>query len=202
MEKPAETKHSIIEPLANRWSPRAFSDKPVEQDKLNRIFEATRWAASSFNEQPWRFIIANKDQPEQYQRVLQCLVEKNQQWAQQAPVIGLTLAKKTFTHGGKPNRVYIHDVGLAMGNFCAQATAEGLYIHQMAGIDPQAVVDTFDVPEDFEAVAGLALGYGGEPDQLPEDWMRDAEKQPRTRQPFDKFVFTGKFGEPSDLVNE
>jgi nitroreductase len=202
MEKPAATKHDILDVLQRRWSPRAFADTPVESDKLNRIFEATRWAASSFNEQPWRFILATKDQPEEYQKVLSCLVEKNQAWAQYAPVIGLTLAKKTFTRGGKPNRVYIHDVGLAMGNFTAQATAEGLFVHQMAGIDAQKVIDTFDVPDDFEPVAGFALGYGGEAEALPEDWMRDAEQQRRSRSPFADFVFTGKFGQASDVVSE
>jgi nitroreductase len=202
MEKPAQTVHPILDVLKRRWSPRAFASTPVEPDKLNRIFEATRWAASSFNEQPWRFILATQDQPDEFQKVLGCLVEKNQAWAQHAPVIGLTLAKKTFTRGGKPNRVYVHDVGLAMGNFSAQAMTEDLFVHQMAGIDPQAVVDTFQVPDDFEPVAGFALGYGGDPEALPEGWMRDAEQQPRSRSPFSDFVFTGKFGQPSDVVSE
>jgi nitroreductase len=202
MEKPAETRHEVLDVIKRRWSPRAFASTPVEPDKLNRIFEATRWAASSFNEQPWRFIVATQDQPDEFQRVLQCLVEVNQSWAKDAPVLGLTLAKKTFTRGGKPNRVYVHDVGLAMGNFSAQATAEGLFVHQMAGIDQQAVVDTFSVPDDFEPVAGFALGYGGDAEHLPQDWMRDAEQQPRTRSAFQDFIFTGAFGRPSDLVSE
>lgn len=202
MEKPANNVHPILDALKRRWSPRAFASTPVETEKLNRIFEATRWAASSFNEQPWRFILATQDQPEAFQKVLQCLVDVNQQWAQHAPVIGLTLAKKTFTRGGKANRVYIHDVGLAMGNFSAQATVEGLFVHQMAGIDQQAVIDTFGVPDDFEPVAGFALGYGGEPQDLPQDWMRDAEQQPRSRSAFADFIFTGQFGTASDLVSE
>jgi len=202
MEKPAQVTHPILDVLKRRWSPRAFASTPVEADKLNRIFEATRWAASSFNEQPWRFMLATQDQPEEFQKVLACLVEKNQAWAQYAPVLGLTLAKKTFTQGGKPNRVYVHDVGLAMGNFTAQAMAEDLFLHQMAGIDAQKVTDTFHLPDDFEPVAGFALGYPGDPEQLPEDWMREAERQPRTRSPFRDFVFTGAFGKASDLLSE
>jgi nitroreductase len=202
MEKPADTSHTILEPLANRWSPRAFASTPVPQAKLDRIFEATRWAASSFNEQPWRFMLASREQPSQFQAILECLVDVNQQWAQFAPIIGLTLAKKTFSQSGKANRVYVHDVGLAMGNFSTQATAEGLFVHQMAGIHPRTVLTTFNIPDDFEPVAGVALGYGGTVDQLPQQWMQDAEQQPRTREPFSKFVFTGEFNRPSSLVTE
>ena len=202
MEKPAETTHPILEALSRRWSPRAFASTPVEPEKLNRLFEAARWAASSFNEQPWRFIIATQDQPEAFEQVASCLVPTNQAWARQAPLLGLTLAKKTFTRGGKPNRVYVHDVGLAMGNLSAQATHEGLFVHQMAGIDQQAVIDTFAVPDDFEPVAGFAVGYGGDADSLPEDWMREAEKQPRTRSAFADFIYSGKFGEPSSILSD
>ena len=203
MEKPATTKYPILEVLKRRWSPRAFASTPVEPEKLNRIFEATRWAASSFNEQPWRFIVATREQREEYERLLSCLVETNQKWARRAPVLGLTLAKKTFTKGGKPNRVYIHDVGLAMGNFTAQAMAENLFVHQVAGIDPERVMEIFAVPEDFEPIAGFAIGYhGGDPDQLPEDWMVEAEKSPRSRKTFEEFVFTGRFGQPTDLISE
>lgn len=201
MEKPAQNVYPILDVLKRRWSPRAFASKAVEQDKLNRIFEATRWAASSFNEQPWRFMLATQDQPEQFKKVLDCLVEKNQAWAQYAPVLGLTLAKKTFTRGGKPNRVAVHDVGLAMGNFTAQAMAEDLFVHQMAGIDADAVMRTFNVPDDFEPVAGFALGYPGDPDALPEDWMREAEKGERSRSAFADFVFTGQFGEASSSLS-
>ena len=200
MEKQADTQFPVLDVIKRRWSPRAFSDRPVEAQKLKRIFEATRWAASSFNEQPWRFILATKEQPEEYEKVLSCLVEKNQQWAQGAPVLGLTLAKKTFSKNGKPNRVYVHDVGLAMGNFTLQAMEMDLFVHQMAGIEQEKVVETFDVPDDFEPVAGFALGYAGDPGQLPEDWMREAEQSPRDRLPFDQFVFTGKFGEGSGVL--
>ena len=200
MEKPAETQYPVLEVIKRRWSPRAFSDRPIEAQKIKRLFEATRWAASSFNEQPWRFIVATKDQADEYEKVLSCLVDKNQQWAQSAPLLGLTLAKKTFTRGGKPNRVYVHDVGLAMGNFTLQAMAMDLFVHQMAGIHQDKVTETFAVPDDFEPVAAFAVGYAGEPNQLPEDWMREAEQSPRTRSAFSDFIFTGQFGQPSPLT--
>lgn len=199
MEKPADTQYPVLDVIKRRWSPRAFADRPIEATKIKRLFEATRWAASSFNEQPWRFIVATKDRGEEYQKVLDCLVEGNQSWAHLAPMLGLTLAKKTFTRNGKPNRVYIHDVGLAMGNFSLQATAMDLFVHQMAGIQPDKIVETFDVPDDFEPVAGFAVGYPGEPGLLPEN-LREAEQSQRDRKPFEEFVFTGKFGEPASIL--
>ncbi|MFA9478026.1 nitroreductase family protein [Phycisphaerales bacterium AB-hyl4] len=199
MDKPAKPNHEILDVLSRRWSPRAFDSRPVEQDKLLRLFEAARWSASSFNEQPWRFIVGTKDDPEQYEKVLSCLVEFNASWASGAPVVMLGLTKKTFTRGGKFNRVHQHDLGLAMGNLSAQATAEGLFLHQMAGIEPDRVREVFNVPEDFEPQTGCAIGYGGDPQSLPEK-MRDDEVAPRTRKAFDEFIFGEAFGKPSPLV--
>lgn len=202
MEKPADTKHPVLDVIKRRWSPRAFSDRPVEPQKLKRLFEAARWAASSFNEQPWRFIIATRDQPEAFEKVLACLAEGNQAWAKHAPLLGLTLSKKTFSRNGKPNRVHIHDIGLAMGNLSLQAMAMDLFVHQMAGVELEKVVETFAVPDDFEPVAGFAVGYAGDPGQLPESWMREAEQAPRARKDFAEFVFAGQFGEPADVGRE
>lgn len=200
MEKPARTDQPIVDLLARRWSPRAFSDRPVEPEKVRRLFEAARWAASSYNEQPWRFIIAAKDQPEAFQKVLSCLAEANRAWARNAPLIGLTLASKTFSRNGKPNRVNIHDIGLAMGNLTVQATAMDLFVHQMAGIEMGRIPSVFDVPDDFEPATGFAIGYAGDPQTLPEAWMRESELAPRERKPLNEIVFGGKFGEPSPLV--
>ena len=199
MEKPADTQYPVLDVIKRRWSPRAFADRPIEAQKVRRLFEAARWAASSFNEQPWRFIVATKDQADEYQKVLRCLVEGNQAWAQLAPLIGLTLAKKTFTRNDKPNRVRVHDIGLAMGNLSLQATAMDLFVHQMAGVHLDQVVEVFDVPDDFEPVAGFAVGYPGEPGLLPDN-LREPEQAVRTRKPFSEFVFTGEFGQPSPLV--
>ena len=121
MEKPAQTDHPIQEILKRRWSPRAFADRMVESEKLRSLFEAARWAPSSFNEQPWFFIVATKQKLEEHARLLSCLVEKNQQWARLAPVLMVSVAKLKFAKTGKPNRHAFHDVGLAMGNMLVEA---------------------------------------------------------------------------------
>ena len=199
MEKRADTQHPVLDVIRRRWSPRAFSDRPVEPQKIRRLFEAARWAASSFNEQPWRFILATSDQPERRERVLGCMVETNQKWAKGAPVLGLTCISTAFAKNGKTNRVAFHDLGLAMGNLSLQATDMGLFVHQMAGVDQDAIRREFDVPEGFEPQTGFAIGYPGDPASLPEDWMREAEQAPRDRLPFDEFVFGDRFGQPSGL---
>src|SRR5207237_10433271 len=162
LEKPAPTDHTIEEILRRRWSPRAFSDRIVEPEKLQSLWEAARWAASSFNEQPWYFIVATKQKLEEHARLLSCLVEKNQQWARLAPVLMVSVAKLKFAKTGKPNRHAFHDVGLAMGNMLVEATALGLFVHQMAGFSPEKVREIYGVPEQFEPVAAIAVGYAAE----------------------------------------
>ena len=195
MEKPAPTDYSIEELIRRRWSPRAFADRMVEREKLASLFEAARWAPSSFNEQPWSFIVATKDKPDEYARLLSCLMEKNQQWAQLAPVLMVSVAKLNFGKTGKPNRHAFHDVGLAMGTMLVQATALGLFVHQMAGFSPDKVREAFAVPEGFEPVAAIAVGYAADPEVLPESF-REQEVGPRQRRPISKFVFEGRWGEP------
>lgn len=197
MSKRANTQHPILDALAQRWSPRAFADRPVEREKLQALFEAARWAASAFNEQPWRFFVATRDRPEAYARLLGCLVEANQAWAKDAPVIGLTAVAERFKKNDKPNRCAEHDLGLAMGNLSAQATALGLSLHQMAGIEQDHAKDELQLPEGFHAFSGFVIGYPGDPAALPEGWMRDSETAPRERHAFDAFVFGGTFGQPS-----
>jgi nitroreductase len=198
MEKPAPTDYLIEDLLKRRWSPRAFANRNVEPDKLCSLFEAARWAPSSFNEQPWSFIITTKEHAEEYARLLNCLVEKNQQWAQLAPVLAVSVAKLDFDHGGKSNRHAFHDVGLAMGNLLVQATALGLVVHQMAGFSADKVQQAFGVPEGFEPVAAMAIGYPGPPEILPEQF-REQELGPRKRKPISSFVFETLWGEPAAL---
>jgi nitroreductase len=200
MDKSANTQFPILDALAERWSPRSFADRPVEPEQIGALFEAARWAASSYNEQPWRFILASKDDPPGYDKLLGCLVEANQQWARTAPLIGLTVAQQAFSKNDKPNRCCEHDIGLAMGNLSIQATALGLCVHQMAGIDQDQARAVYDIPDGYHAFSGFAVGYEGEPDALPEDWMRQAETAPRDRKPFDEFVFGDTFGTPSGLI--
>ena len=199
MNKPAETKYPILEPIQARWSPRAFAPTPVEAEKLGSVFEAARWAASAFNEQPWRFIVATKDQPDEYARALGCLVEANQDWAQHAPVLVLTAACTCFKMNNEANRVAVHDLGLAVSQLVLQATALGLATHQMAGIELEKTRETYNIPENFEPQTALAIGYPGDPAALPEGWTRDAETSPRERLPLDAIVFQGGWDRPSEL---
>ena len=200
MEKPAETQYPIEDILRRRWSPRAFSERSLEPEKLQSLFEAARWAASSFNEQPWNFIVASKQNPEQHARLLSCLVEGNQRWARAAPVLMASVAKLNFEKTGKPNRHAFHDVGLAVQNMIVQATALGLFVHQMAGFSPEKVREIYGVPDGFEPVAAMAIGYGLAADELPEA-SREFDLGARSRKPVGGFVFEGHWGETSRLVS-
>ena len=200
MDKLAPVDHPIEEILRRRWSPRAFADRIVEREKLQSLFEAARWAASSFNEQPWSFIVATKEKPDEFAALLGCLAEKNQQWAQLAPVLMVSVAKLNFEKTGKPNRHAFHDVGMAISNLIVQATTFGLYVHQMAGFSVDKVRETYGVPEGFEPVAAIAVGYPDDPNVLPEPF-RQQETGPRQRKPIDSFVFEAKWGETSPIVS-
>jgi nitroreductase len=197
LKKPAETSTPIHDLIAHRWSPRAFDSKPIEPEKLRSLFEAARWAPSSYNAQPWYFIVGTKENPENYNRVLESLIEFNQGWAKQAPVLALSVAKLKFDDG-KANRHAFHDVGQAAANLSLQAEALGLSVHQMAGIEAEKARKLFNIPADYEAVAGIALGYAGDPAWLPEE-LRKRELAPRQRKPLDSFVFTGQWGKSLPL---
>jgi len=200
MRKLAETRYPIHELLRERWSPRAFADRMVEPEELRSLLEAARWAPSSFNEQPWSFIVATKQHPGEYERLLSCLVEGNVRWAQHAPVLMLSVAKLAFERNGKPNRHAFHDVGLAVENMVIQATALGLAVHQMAGFHVDKARELFSIPDGHEPVAALVLGFPGDPAGLPED-LREREVAPRIRKALESFVFSGQWGQSSPLVD-
>ncbi len=201
MEKLADTDHPIHELLRRRWSPRAFAPRPVEPEKLRSLLEAARWAPSSFNEQPWTFLAATKENAAEFERLLSCLVEGNQKWAREAPVLMISVAAHYFERNHKPNRHAFHDVGLAVENLVIQATALGLAVHQMAGFSPERARELYEIPKESEAVAAIALGYPGHPESLPEG-LRAREAAPRTRKPIKDFVFTGRWGEAAPWVGE
>jgi nitroreductase len=199
LKKPAETSVPIYDLLKQRWSPRAFDSRPVEPEKLRSLFEAARWAPSSNNAQPWSYIVGTKDDPENYNRVLDTLVEQNQVWAKHAPVLAFSVAKLSFDNG-KPNRYAFYDVGQAVADLSIEAEALGLSVHQMGGIDPEKARKSFGVPADYEVVAGIALGYEGDPASLPEK-LRERELAPRQRKSLESFVFSGQWGNPSPIVS-
>lgn len=200
LKKPAETSVPVHEIIGNRWSPRAFDSRAIEPEKLKALFEAARWAASSYNAQPWFYIVGTKDDPANYKKVLDCLVEFNQGWAKGAPVLVLSVAQLNFAmpDNKAPNRHAFHDVGQASANLALQAHEMGIEIHQMAGILPEKAREIFAIPAGYEAVAGIAIGYPGDPTALP-DGLRERELSKRTRKELDSFVFTGKWGQKANL---
>jgi len=178
----------MVKPILNRWSPRAYADREVPTEDLKKGFEAARWAASSSNEQPWRFLVGRRGD-ETFKKILDALVPGNQVWAKNAPVLILSVARKHFAHNGHVNRHSWHDTGAAMANFSVQVTALGLHGHSMAGFDHDKAQAAFEIPDDFETVAVTAVGYLGDPDTLPEE-LRKREEQPRQRKDLKDFVFS------------
>jgi nitroreductase len=178
----------VEELIRRRWSPRAFADREVSPAELKKLFEAARWAASSSNEQPWRFLVGRRGD-ETYQKIFNALVEFNQSWAKSAPVLVLSVAKKTFTAKGNPNRTALHDTGAATAILTLQATANGLHTHSMAGFDSDQVRASFAIPSDYEIGAVMAIGYFGDPSSLPEH-LHKMEVTPRQRKPLEEFVFS------------
>jgi nitroreductase len=186
----------VIKEILTRWSPRAFSHKPVSHEDLRKIFEAARWAASSYNEQPWRFLVGHRGDPT-YQKIFDSLVEFNQGWAKSAPVLILSAASKHFAHNKAANHFAIHDTGAATAYLVLQAAALGLHAHSMAGFDQQKARAAFDIPEDFAIGAVTALGHLGDADTLPEG-LREQEASPRQRKPLSEIVFA-EWGQAAKL---
>jgi nitroreductase len=198
-EKQIKPDQPIHEFLAERWSPYAFADRPVSADDLRSLFEAARWAASSYNEQPWSYIVATKEQPEEFAKVLSCLVEGNQIWAKAAPVLAIGCTSLFFTRNGKPNAAAVHDLGAASASLTFEATARGLHVHQMIGILPDKAREVFQIPEGVQPLTGMAIGYVGDLSALPEQ-LGERDRAPRTRKPVGDFVFAGKWGATSPLL--
>jgi nitroreductase len=199
MHKPAATDIELHDLIRNRWSPRAFAEKAVTPEVLRSLFEASRWAPSSNNEQPWAYLVATKDDSENFAKMLGVLVEFNASWAKHAPALALSVAHLKTQREGKPNRVALHDVGSATGQLTVVANARGLQVHQMAGFDAEKARQTFAIPADWEPVAAMAIGYPGNPESLPEQ-LRDRELAPRTRKPLSEFVMTGGWGHTAPFV--
>jgi nitroreductase len=191
--KAAKTDHPVLELVTKRWSPYAFSNKSVSEADLRSLFEAARWAASSYNEQPWRYIVATKANPKEFERLLSCLVEGNQAWAKDVPVLALGCIVEKFAHNGKPNAAAQHDLGLASATLTMEATSRGLVVHQMIGIQPDKAREVYAIPADVRPLTALAIGYLGDVTAIDEK-LRERDTTPRSRKTQAEFVFGGTFG--------
>jgi len=183
---PTQEAAQVHELIQNRWSPKSFRDQPISPEDLHTILEAGKWAASSYNEQPWRFVVATKKDGPAYDRLLHLLMPANQSWAKNAAVLMITAAKKQFSHNGSPNAYAMHDAGQALANMMLQATALGLHAHAMGGFDRQAARTVLGIPDDYEVGAAVAFGYLG---------TTGASAQ-RTRKPLSEIAFDGVWGRP------
>lgn len=174
--------YPILELFLARRSPYAFDPaRSVDAATVHALFEAARWTMSSYNAQPWRYIVGIRgDGTATWQKIHDCLVEGNQPWAQNAPVLALGLAKMTFDHNGKPNAAAEHDLGAASAFLTVEAVSRGLSVHQMIGIDPDRVIATFAPGPDIKPLTGLAIGYRGEPGHIPQAYA-ERDLKPRQR---------------------
>ena len=198
MQKITPVAHEIHPLLQKRWSPRSFSDKMISRESIERLFEAARWAPSTYNEQPWAFIIGTNED-EHYRQLQECINTHNRKWAGKAPLLGVVLAKRYFGLDRRDNKHYMYDAGLAVSDMIVQATYMNFYAHQLGGFHPDKVIENFNVPGDWEPICMLAIGYLGDPEELPEGIV-ERDKDERYRKTIDEFVFGVEFGKTSDWV--
>ncbi|MBX3411935.1 MAG: nitroreductase family protein [Pirellulales bacterium] len=194
----APVQHPVHDFVAERWSPYVFEERSIPAADLRALFEAARWAPSSYNEQPWRFIVGTRDEPELFQKVLSCLVEGNQAWAKHTSALAIGVVSEKFVKNGKPNAACEHDLGLAAATLSLEATSRGIAVHQMIGILPDRARELFQIPEGYHALTGIALGYEGKPQDRPELAERDRERRPR--RPLHETVFGGDWGQASSFL--
>lgn len=192
MNVSSEFESDILEIIRTRRSSRAFLKEPIAKEKIKSLFEAARWAPSSVNEQPWMYLYATADQPELWSRIFDALNPGNQQWAKDAPLLVVSLARKTHTKNALPNGSAKYDVGAANAFLSLQATALGLNVHQMGGFDHHRLRENLNVPENFDIGVVMAIGYPGNPAQLPLS-LQEREVSPRLRHVQSEFVINHVF---------
>jgi nitroreductase len=186
--------NEIHELITRRWSPVAFDRRPLEEEQIRLLFKAAGWAPSARNAQPWRFIYATADIPE-YKILLGLCDDANQVWARTAPLLVLGLAQVISTYKDYPNRLAFYETGMAVSNLLLQATAMGLYVHQMSGYDEKRAPQVLAIPPRYEPAAMMAIGYKGDRSQLP-DSVAAREDRERTRKEVSEILFGGRYLEP------
>ena len=192
--KPRTVDYPVNELIHNRWSPVCFADDPVEPEKIHSIFEAARWAPSCFNEQPWNWVIGLKGRGDAHAKILSCLSTQNQEWAQLAPILAISVARLTFAKNDKPNRHAYHDVGLAMGILCVQAVDLELSVHQMGGFSIEKAREVLEIPDGCDPVAAIAIGYMANPETCENESLRKRDETIKSRKPQKEFLHHGTWG--------
>lgn len=192
MQKSHHIEHPVLELIKNRKSVRAFMSTLIEPEKINSLFEATRWAPSSTNEQPWLYLYATKDQAELWDKMITPLNAGNMLWAKDAPLLILSLARRNFTRFPGANAHAMYDLGGANSFLSLQAVELGLQVRQMAGFSAELARTTLNIPDDYEIGVYMAVGYPGDPDSLPEN-LRLREAAPRERYLQHEFVMNKTF---------
>jgi nitroreductase len=192
MKKPVTTQAPVHDIIANRWSPRAYdASKPVSQAQIISMLEAARWAPSCFGDEPWRFIVWDKNKDvAAWEKAFDCIVPGNQGWAKDAPVFVLICAGTLFGQNQKPNRWGAYDTGAAAVSLSLQATSMGLVTHQMGGFDGEKTRAAFNIPEQFEMMSMMAVGYIADVDALPEE-AKERTLAPRKRKPLGELFYEG-----------
>ena len=183
----SDFEYPIAEFIKSRRSRRSYAEQEVKQEVINTLFEAARWAPSSMNEQPWRYLYATKNNVQLWDKIFDTLMDGNKIWAKHAPLLVVSLAKKNFDRNGRPNHSARYDLGAANALLSIQATELGLNVHQMGGLDAVKVRENLGIGEDYEPVVIMAIGYPGSADQLP-DALRERELAPRFRISQSEFV--------------
>jgi nitroreductase len=190
--KSSKVEFPVVELIEKRRSRRAYSDKPVEVEKIKSLFEAARWAPSANNEQPWVYAYATKEQPELWNKIFDTLTEGNKIWAKEAPLLVVAMYRKNFLMNGKPNGSARFDLGAANALLSLQATHLGLNIHQMGGFEKQKAIAALNIPDTHEPTVVLAIGYLGDPESLSENF-KQRELAPRERYTQEFFVMDKSF---------
>jgi len=194
LSKTAATEYPIHPLLAERWSPRAFADRPIPADVLGSLLEAARWSPSSSNQQPWRFVVVRREDEAAHNRMVETLSGNNRLWAHRAPILLVGVASILNSRSGAPNAYAWYDLGQSVAHLTFQASAAGLYMHQMGGFDKAQARVVLEIPENYEPVVTIAVGYPGDVADLPEP-LQEREAAERSRRPLAESVFYGKWGE-------
>ena len=193
MDMRARTDHPVLDAIANRWSPYAYDPRSVPAADLRSIFEAARWTASSYNEQPWRFLVVPRDDEAAFADALNCLMDFNKGWAKDAGALVFAVAADSYARSGKPNNKAHYDLGQAVAQLSIEAAARGINTHQIGGLKADKAREVYGVPEGYDVICAFTLGYAAA--------VNEGGPAGRSRRPQTDLVFGTTWGEPADFLD-